>query len=122
MTLKELLDEQETKFKKEFYTRIIVNDEKDHDKGVFLQGIMDNWLKQSYIPHIADFLRQSNIEIVKWVMEMIEGKRKQHNEFECSGTGGHYESFCTDNNCSKAPKEYNSAIDDIKSALNKSIE
>lgn len=52
-----------------------------------------------------DFLRQSNIETVKWVMGVIEGQRVVGDALLNAQDIG-----------------YNSAIDDLISELNKSIE
>ena len=42
----------------------------------------------------------------------VEGMKKYHKEFECKGANngrGCYETFCEDQNCRNAPKEFNSA-------------
>lgn len=46
----------------------------------------------------------------------VEKKRKYHKEFECNGAfngRGCYESWCEDQDCRNAPKEYNSALDEV---------
>lgn len=52
--------------------------------------------------------------------ENIEGMRKYHREFECNGANngkGCYETWCEDQNCRNAPKEYNQALSDILNLL-----
>lgn len=52
--------------------------------------------------------------------ERIEWMKKYHKEFECKGAyGGRgcYETFCEDQNCKNAPKEYNQALKDVLNLL-----
>lgn len=48
--------------------------------------------------------------------EVVEGMEKYHKEFECNGANngkGCYETFCEDQNCRNAPKDYNQALQDV---------
>jgi len=49
------------------------------------------------------------------LVEAVEGLKKYHKEFECNGAHkgkGCYESWCEDQDCRNAPKEYNKALQD----------
>lgn len=94
MTLKELLDEQEKKLL--LGKQYLIND------GVFIDR-----------KHATDFLRQNTIDTVKWVMGVIEVKRRKLVTQPAKYKG-------SDANVWREGK--NTTIDDILSELNKSIE
>lgn len=57
---------------------------------------------------------------LKTLLEKVERMKKYHKEFECNGANngkGCYETFCEDQNCRNAPKEYNSALTDISNII-----
>lgn len=56
----------------------------------------------------------------KEIAEEVEKMKKYHREFECNGAfngKGCYESWCEDQECRNAPKEYNQAITDVLQIL-----
>ena len=55
-------------------------------------------------------------QLLKSLVEEVGGMKKYHKEFECNGANngkGCYETFCEDQNCRNAPKEYNQALQDV---------
>lgn len=67
----------------------------------------------------------SNTHLLNSLIAEVEGMKKYHKEFECSGANngkGCYETFCEDQNCRNAPKEYNQALLDIATSLRKRLD
>lgn len=91
MTFKQFLEEQESKLK---LNRII-----DLDSGFYMP-----------VEEVTDFLRQSNIETVKWVMEEVL------DTFKVCGWSDEEDGW------RDKMKGYNECVDDLISELNKSIE
>jgi len=69
---------------------------------------------------VCDFWLSKRDTELKTLLEKVEGMKKYHKEFECNGANngkGCYETFCEDQNCRNAPKEYNSALTDISNII-----
>ena len=113
MTLKELLDEQGRKFDETFGALKFNQDFGSGASDGRMAGCDDCEKNQTLRKEHRDFLRQNTIDTVKWVMEMIEVKRRK-----LVTQPAKYKGY--DANVWREGK--NTTIDDILSELNKSIE
>jgi hypothetical protein len=69
---------------------------------------------------LESFISKAISQREKEIAEDVNKLKKYHKEFECNGAHngrGCYESWCEDQECRNAPKEYNQAITDVLSIL-----
>ncbi len=108
MNLKHIIEEGEKEF-----------DEKFANGGNYL-CLANETQMTSCSEDVKSFNHQFALKLIEAVKEMVEGRKKYHKEFECNGAHngkGCYETFCEDQNCRNAPKEYNQALTDLLSEL-----
>lgn len=116
--MKELFEKQDKEFEEKFPETLYVEAYGDfeHFDVVALQEHISKIRQEAY--NLG--CEQATKKTLEAIREEIEKKRKYHKEFECNGAHngkGCYETFCEDQECRNAPKEYNQALDDLLKAL-----
>lgn len=109
--MKQLIEEQEKEFERsELCKRITTTEMYAINHG------FPEWKGES----VMDWHKQSLKQFIDGLIEREEKDRKWHKEFECNAAfngKGCFETFCEDQNCRNAPKEWNQSKDSTISHL-----
>lgn len=90
-------------------------------EGKFAKTFLDGYFsRKEQKAQISAYIVVQLHDLIRAEIEEIEGMKKVHKEFECNGANngrGCYETFCEDQDCRNAPKEWNSALTAVQERL-----